>query len=66
MIRLAPEMAANEEAERRALEGETALLEQEWREAEELAAIADDLLLPDAVRDRIRRWRETGTPPPKR
>ena len=43
-------MAAHEDAERRALEGELARLQAEWREAEEIAAIADDLLLPDRVR----------------
>lgn len=48
-VRLALEMAAHEEAERRALEGELADLEVRWREAEEIAAIADDLLLPRAV-----------------
>lgn len=53
-IRLALEMAAHEEAERRALQGELAELETAWREAEEIAAIADDLLLPEAVRERIR------------
>jgi hypothetical protein len=42
--RLALEMAANEDAERRAMEGELALLEAAWREAEELAAISDSLL----------------------
>ena len=31
----------------RALEGERAPLERAWREAEESAAIADNLLLPD-------------------
>jgi hypothetical protein len=41
--RLALEMAANEDAERRALQGELALLEQAWRDAEEIAAIADAL-----------------------
>ena len=41
--RLAVEMAVNEENERRALEGELALLELEWKEAEEIAAIADRL-----------------------
>ena len=56
------EMAVNEETERRALEGELDLLEREWREAEELAAIADDLLLPLAVRDRIHRWKEEASP----
>jgi hypothetical protein len=41
--RLAVEMAVNEENERRALEGELALLELEWKEAEEIAGIADQL-----------------------
>jgi hypothetical protein len=41
--RLALEMAANEERERRALEGEMEALEAAWREAEEIAAIADGL-----------------------
>jgi hypothetical protein len=36
-------MAANEDVERRALEGELAELEAAWREAEEIAAIADRL-----------------------
>jgi len=44
--RLAVEMALHEERERRALEGELQLLEEAWREAEEIAAIADDLVLP--------------------
>jgi hypothetical protein len=42
--RLALEMAANEDAERKALEGELSQLEEAWREAEEIAAIADHLL----------------------
>ncbi|MDE2874345.1 MAG: hypothetical protein OXU69_14835 [Gemmatimonadota bacterium] len=53
--RLALEMALHEEQERRALEGELRILEQAWREAEEIAAIADNLLLPagaDAFFDR--------------
>jgi hypothetical protein len=41
--RLALEMAANEDAERRALTGELRQLEEAWREAEEVAAIADHL-----------------------
>jgi hypothetical protein len=41
--RLAFEMSVNEEAERRALEGELAQLETAWKEAEELASIADGL-----------------------
>jgi hypothetical protein len=36
-------MALQEEAERRALEGELAALEAAWREAEEIASIADSL-----------------------
>jgi hypothetical protein len=47
--RLALEMALHEEAERRAMEGELALLEEAWKDAEEIAAIADNLLLPDNV-----------------
>lgn len=42
--RLALEMASNEDAERRALQGELAQLKEAWREAEEIAAIADHLL----------------------
>ncbi|NOT06902.1 MAG: hypothetical protein HOP28_01725 [Gemmatimonadales bacterium] len=42
--RLALEMAANEDVERRALEGELAALHSAWRGAESIAAIADKLL----------------------
>jgi hypothetical protein len=42
--RLALEMAAHEETERRALEGELAELAAAWREADEIATIADALL----------------------
>jgi hypothetical protein len=49
-IRLAIEMASQEETERRALvEGELRQLEEDWREAEEIAAIADDLLVPESI-----------------
>jgi hypothetical protein len=44
--RLALEMAVHEENERRALEGELAVLEAAWRDAEEIAAIADVELTP--------------------
>lgn len=44
-LRLAFEMAAHEETERRAMRGELALLERDWREAERIAAVADDLAL---------------------
>jgi hypothetical protein len=55
--RLALEMAAHEETERRAFEGELAELEEAWREAEEIAAIADRLLIPESVESWIRRDR---------
>lgn len=42
--RLALEMAAHEESERRALEGELDALAEAWREADEIATIADALL----------------------
>ncbi len=57
-VRLALEMAAHEESERRALEGELAELERAWREAEEIAAIADELLLPPATGERLEALRE--------
>lgn len=41
--RLALEMALHEESERRALEGELALLEAAWRDAESIANVADRL-----------------------
>jgi hypothetical protein len=47
--RLALEMAVHEDAERRAMEGELAGLEAMWREAEEIAALADGL--PDGPAD---------------
>ena len=49
VVRLALEMSSNEETERRALEGELHLLAEAWREAEEIAGIADDMFLPDSV-----------------
>ncbi|UCC71517.1 MAG: hypothetical protein JSV86_14140 [Gemmatimonadota bacterium] len=55
--RLALEMAAHEESERRALEGELAALEAAWREAEEIAAIADALLIPKDVDEWVRQRR---------
>jgi hypothetical protein len=51
--RLAMEMALHEERERRALEGELELLEEAWRQAEEIASIADDLVLPPGAGDFI-------------
>jgi hypothetical protein len=56
-LRLAMEMALHEEAERRALDGELVQLEAQWREAEEVAAIADSLALPQRIVDRVNRLR---------
>lgn len=56
-VRLALEMALHEDDERRALEGELAELEDRWREAEEIAAIADDLLVPRSVTERLSQLR---------
>ncbi len=52
-VRLALEMATHEESERRALEGELSLLENAWKEAEEIAAIADDMFVPDETRAQL-------------
>jgi hypothetical protein len=56
---LAVEMALNEENERRALEGELALLEEAWKEAEEIATISDNLALPQGVESRLAALRES-------
>jgi hypothetical protein len=58
------EMAAHEEAERRALEGELHILEAAWRDAEEIAHIADDMFLPASVDEelaRLKRQRDVDT-----
>jgi hypothetical protein len=63
--RLAIEMAVNEENERYALAGELGLLEMAWRDAEELAEIADSLALPEDVEqqfERLRSRREDAAP----
>jgi hypothetical protein len=64
--KLALEMALHEEQERRALEGELWRLERAWEEAEEIAAISDDLLLPESARDFLDRNRREapGRPGP--
>ena len=55
--RLAVEMALHEEEERMALEGELWRLERAWEEAEEIAAISDDLLLPEGTEEFLERHR---------
>ena len=60
--RLALEMALHEERERRALEGELRGLEIIWRREEEIAAISDDLLVPDEALGRLESMRgSSGT-----
>lgn len=60
-VRVALEIAAHEDAERAAMGGELALLERAWRESEEIAAIADSLLVPASVHNAWLRLRsDTG------
>jgi hypothetical protein len=61
--RLAFEMALHEEAERRAMEGELADLERAWKEAEEIAAISDNLFLPAGVEQQLERFHQTTLDP---
>jgi hypothetical protein len=58
--RLALEMALHEEAERRAMQGELAMLERAWQEAEEIAGIADDLLVPSSITSALTRLGSRG------
>jgi hypothetical protein len=57
--RLALEMAANDEIERRAMEGELRELEEQWRNAEEIANIVDSMFLPASVEAFLRRHRSS-------
>ncbi len=59
-IRLAVEMATQEEAERRAMEGELAILEEAWRQAEEIAGIADNLLVPPSIEEFLKDVKRHG------
>jgi hypothetical protein len=61
-VRLAVEMAAHEENERIALEGDLALLELDWKEAEEIAAIADSLLVAPEVEEQLKELRRGDRP----
>lgn len=58
--KLALEMALHEEQERRALAGELRSLETAWRAAEEVAQIADDLLVSKEVEDDMARLKASG------
>lgn len=55
--RLALEMMTHENDERRALEGELAVLEARWKEAEEIAGISDNMFLPASITEWIRKAR---------
>jgi hypothetical protein len=52
-LRLALEMVSHETSERRALEGELHVLEEAWKDAEEIAAISDDLFVPEDISKRL-------------
>jgi hypothetical protein len=60
-IRLAIEMAVNEESERHAFEGDMWLLEHAWVQAEEIAAIADNLAVPAEIDIKLSELRRTQT-----
>ncbi len=59
-VRLALEMSSHEEQERRALEGELALLQAAWRQAEEVANIADDMFLPEGTDAKLEELKKRG------
>jgi hypothetical protein len=58
--RLALEMALHEEAERRAMLGELEELERAWRDAEEIAFISDNLLVPESVDSTFKKLKDGG------
>lgn len=58
-LRLALEMALHEDDERRAMEGELAALEERWREAEQIAEIADSLLVSAVTTARLEALRQS-------
>ncbi|HYW30156.1 MAG TPA: hypothetical protein VE869_01535 [Gemmatimonas sp.] len=58
--RLAFEMSLHEESERRALEGELHVLEAAWRQADEIAKIADDMFVPEAVQSKLESLRDSN------
>jgi hypothetical protein len=56
--RLALEMAANEDIERKALMGELEALHAAWRDAEQIAAIADEMFADDVLDEFKRQYYE--------
>jgi hypothetical protein len=57
-LRLALEMVSHDESERRALQGELAILEEAWKEAEEIAGISDDLFLPEEISQQLAKLKQ--------
>ncbi|MES2523286.1 MAG: hypothetical protein V4617_11340 [Gemmatimonadota bacterium] len=64
--RLALEMALHEESERRAMDGELDTLATAWREAEEIAAIADGMFDTADTKERLAQLRVRAVPPDAR
>ncbi len=68
--RLALEMALHEESEHRAMNGELAQLDAAWREAEEIANIADNMFVLPTVDAQLAEMRQRASPdviaPPSR
>ena len=42
------------------MEGELAILEEAWRQAEEIAGIADNLLVPQSIEDFLEEAKKKG------
>jgi len=63
--RLALEMALHEHSEAMAIEGDLAPLIAAWREAEEIAGIADTLLVPTAIDAKLDALRSPKADPPR-
>ncbi len=55
--RITLEMALHEEQERRAIRGELHVLEAAWREAEEIAGIADNMFIPEETEAQLEAMR---------
>lgn len=60
--RLALEIASHEDFERRVAEGELEKLAEDWKAAEEIASIADNLLVPPPVEGMLHYLRSTLRP----
>lgn len=61
VIRLGIEISLHETSERRALDGHLMDLERQWRDAETVAQIADNLLLPATVSQQLHRMRNVNS-----